>query len=298
MTQPTGKGPIAPNFFIVGAPKCGTTSLAANLAQHPEVFMPSVKEPFYFVRGVRCEDFDEYIALFQGAGGAKAVGEASTGYLVDEDAARRIKEAFPDARIIIILRNPVDMAYSHWRHVTISGYETKPFEEAISDGERAYRKTAEFKGSVFWWPNFLHLEKALYSAQVKRYLDAFGRERVKVLIFEDFVRDQRRHYQELFSFLGVEPSFVPDFRVRNEGGQVRFSALNRVRDRKYPLLRRLVPVRGRVFLRETFRRLNTKTGKSEMAPATRRRLEEFFKEDIAGLERLLGREIAAWTGER
>ncbi|MCR4288476.1 MAG: sulfotransferase, partial [Deltaproteobacteria bacterium] len=176
------KGIREPNFFIVGAAKCGTTSLADNLKQHPQIFISPRKEPFYFVKDARIgyKDFNEYMALFKNAGDAIAIGEASTGYLFEESAPYEIKKHFPDAKIIVILRNPVDMAYSHWRHMCVVGNEAKTFEEAISERERKYRKTENFKRKVVdWWATYLYLERALYYNQIKRYFDVFGRDRVR-----------------------------------------------------------------------------------------------------------------------
>lgn len=283
-----------PNFFIVGAPRCGTTSLAENLSRHPEVFLPEVKEPFYFVKGVRFNDYAEYLALFDKAGGAKAIGDASTGYLFDRNAPREIKKLYPDARIIIMLRNPVDMSFSHWRYVRISGDEKMGFEESISDEQRAYRHTEEFKKSVYWHGFFLHLDKALYHDQVKRYFDVFGPERVKVYIFEDFIRDQAASYRDIYSFLGVDPVFRQEFKKSNEGGEIRFSALQNIIHHRHPFLKRIVPIKFRIKARKTLRLLNTRKGKSEMNPQTRARLQEFFRPDIEKLESLLGYCIDAW----
>lgn len=285
---------IRPNFFIVGAPRCGTTSLADNMSQHPDVFIPSVKEPFYFVEGVRYNDFGEYMALFNDAGDAKAVGEASTGYIFDEGAPAAIRENFPDAKIIIILRDPVEMSFSHWRFVSMTGDEKLSFEDAVSENERAYRKTDEFKRKVYWYGNFLHLERALYHGQVKRYFDTFGRGQVKVFIFEEFIKDQTKAYAGIFEFLGIDRGFLPDFKVSNEGGEARFGILKAMQGRDYPLLKKLVPTTYRVSIRKSLRRFNTKPGKVEMEPSTRAMLEDFFREDIKKLEALLGRGIAAW----
>ncbi len=288
-----------PNFFIVGAAKSGTTSLADNLKQHPGVFISPVKEPFYFVSDYGLKDFDSYLSLFEKAGGAKAIGEASTGYLFDGSAASSIKKAFPDSRIIIILRNPADMAFSHWRFMQITGSESMGFTEAVSDKERHYRKTEEFKRKARnWWASYLYLERAMYSEQVKRYLDAFGKDRVRVYVFEEFVRDIKGSYKDVFSFLGVDKDFTPDLKVSNEGGEVRSRFLRSIINDEYPLLKRVFPYALRNNLRSLFFGLNTKRGKkAQLSPKTRAWLNEFFKDDIKELERLLGREIEAWRSK-
>ena len=285
-----------PNFFIVGAAKSGTSSIADNIGQHPDVFMSPAKEPFYFVSDYGFDDFDEYLALFRRAGGAKAIGEASTGYLFDERAPHAIHERFPGARIIIVLRDPVEMAYSYWRYMHIIGNESKSFEEAISDRERSYRKTGEFRRKALnWWASYIYLERAMYCGQVKRYLDVFGRDRVRVYIFEEFFRDQSKSYRDLFAFLGVDVNFTPDGSIKNEGGAVRYGFLKDIVNSRYPVLKRLVPMRLREKIRMELMRLNTKRSeKTPMNPETRRHLEGYFRQDIRDLEGLLGRRIKAW----
>jgi hypothetical protein len=290
------ESPRLPNFFIVGAAKSGTTSLADYLGQHPDIYMSPVKEPFFFVPDTGLKDYGEYLKLFKKSGDAKAVGEASTGYLFDESAARSLRKHFPDARIIIILRNPVNMAFSYWQYMQVIGNEAKSFEEAISERERAYRMTEEFKRScVNWWASYIYLDRALYFGQVKRYLDLFGRQRVKVYVFEEFFADLPRYCRDVFEFLGVAPDFTPDFRVVNEGGVVRSQLIKKIRNGRYPIAKRVLPLSQRQNLRNFLLRINLRKDKRvSMPPETRLKLEAFFQEDIWKLERLLRRDILAW----
>ena len=287
---------VKPNFFIVGAARSGTSSLAYNLGQHPDIYISPIKEPFYFVSDFGLNDFDEYISLFKDAGDARAIGEASTGYLFDEHAPVAIHELFPDAKIIIILRNPVDMAFSYWRFTQIAGNESKSFEEATSDEERRYRKTEEFKRKALnWWAMYLYIERAMYFSQVKRYFDIIGRCKVRVYIFEDFIKRIEELYKELFAFLDVDANFTPDYSVKNEGGDIHSQFLKKLRDRKYPFIKNIFPVTFRVKLKSRLLDINRKKDeKIIMNTETRRRLEVFFEEDIRSLEQLLGYSIEAW----
>lgn len=286
-----------PNFFIVGAAKCGTTSLANNLRQHPQIFMSPRKEPFYFVKDAGYKDFNEYMALFKSAGDAKAIGEASTGYLFDEDAPSAIKKQFPDAKIIIMLRNPVDMAFSYWNYMHIIGNESKSFEEAVSELERNYRKTEDFRRtSLGWWASYLYLERALYYSQVKKYFDVFGKEKVRVYILEEFMNNQKGSYRSIFEFLGVDEDFTPDFKKSNEGGELRSEFIKKLLLVKHPFLKRLMPVDYRAKIKDFFLNINIKKGnKPELNPETRKKLEAFFREDMDKLEDLLDRTIPAWN---
>src|SRR5262249_39324802 len=130
---------VLPNFFVIGAPKAGTTSLYEYVAQHPDVYMSPVKEPAYFKPrhppgGEDAEPEDRlaaYVALFDGVAGEHVVGEATPSYLQSASAAARIRDAVPDARLVAVLRNPVDRAYSGYSMRVQQGTEDRTFVEAM-----------------------------------------------------------------------------------------------------------------------------------------------------------------------
>lgn len=200
-----------PNFFIVGAPKAGTTSLHAYLKRHPEVFMSERKEPHYFSHFRVDPAFDnfappirdprEYQELFRGSEGYKAVGEASSSYLSDKNAAKRIKSEMPNAKIIISLRNPVQRAYSHYLMECREGREVRSFQEALA----ADKARAE-KG---WGISVQYVELGLYADQVERYIHLFGRSDVLIILFEDLTRDTAVVMQEVARFLDIDPALFP-----------------------------------------------------------------------------------------
>lgn len=174
-----------PDFFIVGAPKCGTMSLYRHLRQHPEIFMPTTKEPHFFGRDLpilphTCvRNASKYRELFADAGNAKRIGEASVWYLYSKQASREIHEFNPSARILISLRNPVDMLYSlHGQFLRSAREEILDFEEALAaeDDRRKGRripKTARFPQSL------LYTQVVSFTGQVERYFEKFGRERCR-----------------------------------------------------------------------------------------------------------------------
>jgi hypothetical protein len=187
-----------PNFFIVGAPRCGTTSLYSYLKEVPGVYMPRVKEPFYFspnlVQGWHhpermVTDKEQYLGLFKNAKGYIAVGEASPSYLWDPDSPKLIHEAVPHARIIILLRDPIDRAYSHYLlHMkTWAPARRSSFADHLTRGDISQ----------------LDLQFGMYYEQVKRYLEIFGTEQVKVIIFEEFIQHLEQTVNEVLSFLGI-----------------------------------------------------------------------------------------------
>src|SRR6478752_3812539 len=188
-------GAIWPNLFIVGAPKAGTTSLHTYLARHPEAFMCDPKEPHYFSsvtalpawRGQAGAVTDPntgrlvaptvttesaYASLFVGAGGCRVIGESSTSYLADPEACRRIRETAPDARIIIMIRDPVERAISHHLMYVREGWETRSLEQAVDD---------ELREGATW--AYAYLRNGWYRDDIRRYLDAFG-DRVLVIVLE------------------------------------------------------------------------------------------------------------------
>lgn len=199
-----------PNFFIVGAAKSGTTSLYEYLKASPGVFMSPVKEPHYFTSElgpaskfyycVRAED--EYLRLFKNSRFFQASGEASPSYLWDEQVPQKIHSTCPDARIIIMLRNPIDRAYSHYLMDLRYGWEKHVsfYDAIISD------YNSRTKG---WWFSHLYVELGQYYSQVKRYIDTFGIHRVKIIIFEqDFVRNPSEATSDIIKFLDIK-SAVP-----------------------------------------------------------------------------------------
>jgi hypothetical protein len=195
----TKSGEIWPNFFIVGARKCAVTSLYVYLQNIPGVYMSPVKELYYFApNSVKSKRWNkkEYLGFFKKANGHIAIGEATPIYLWDPDAPRVIHQTIPHARIVMSLRDPIERAYS--QYLMAMKYATRKssfYDELI----RSYKKQEKVHGIS----NMLYVELGMYYEQVKRYFDTFGREQVKVLIFEEFVQDPAKYVNEVLAFLGV-----------------------------------------------------------------------------------------------
>jgi hypothetical protein len=230
---------IKPNFFIVGKPKSGTTTLHAMLNQHPDVFMSPVKEPNHFARdsieaserrnrgfqGLPYKNREEYLKLFEAAGKEKVVGESSTGYMLSRQAAQQIRAFNPEARILMILREPVEFLYALHHQMMRSGNEIEAdfrkallLEEERKEGRRIPRSTSD-PAKLFY------SEQAKYSEQVQRYLDAFGRSNVKVIVYDDFRDNNLAVYREVLAFLDVDTDFTPDVLEINRNKEVRFVKL-------------------------------------------------------------------------
>jgi hypothetical protein len=230
-----------PNFFIAGAPKSGTTSLYHYLGQHPEIYMSPIKEPNYFASEVRLGQFSEhlrpraerdlaplraylngpmrekrfgslisewpdYLRLFRKAQGQKAIGEASVCYLWSESAAANIHRSIPDAKIILVLRNPVEMAFSMYLHTLRSGAIQGSFREAIELGlqQRGGRLAV------------LHpfLDMGFYHQQLSRYTEVFPKNQLRIYWYEEYQAKAAPMLADMFRFLEVDPAFSPDMSKR------------------------------------------------------------------------------------
>lgn len=297
---------LRPNYFIVGAAKCGTTSLHRYLEQHPDIFVTQVKEPHFFGsdldvkpnRRIRRED--EYAAMFADAGGAKARGEASSKYLFSTEAAREIKAYSPDAKIIIMLRNPIDMMWSwHGQQLYAAEEDILDFDEALAAQEdrRSGRRIPPGAQGV----NELQYTRiATFSPQVKRFFDVFGRDNVKVIIFDDFAEDTIAVVRDVFRFLGVDDAFAPAIEVHNKGNWLRNPGVKRFL-KGHPRIARLVnrTIPGSLRHKAGDLLLKVKGGAVErpqrMKPETRSRLCDEFRPEVQRLSELLGRDLSHWV---
>ena len=294
---------VRPDFFIVGAPKCGTTSLYTYLEAHPGIFMSPIKEPYHFCPDLRVglpsiADRSRYLDLFREATAGERAGEASVWYLYSSQAARLIREFNPAARIIIMLRPPADMAYSLYNHYRYSGVEPlASFEEALAaEADRREGRRLPARRGVR--ETLYYREIARYAPQVKRYLDEFDRNRVHVILFEDLRDRTEAVYRDTLAFLGIEGGAVPpDFDVVNEAKRVGVPVLHRMLSRPAPdalkSMARGWPA-GRRF-RRWLKRTNARLGrKVEMSPDTCRRLQREFRADVEALGAMIGRDLSAW----
>jgi hypothetical protein len=230
---------VKPNFFIVGKPKSGTTALHRMLDQHPDIYMSPVKEPSHFARdaieaaerrgtgfrGLPYKNLDDYLALFRGVTTEKVVGESSTAYLLSRVAAQQIKAFNPDARILMIFREPVDFLYSFHHQLLRSGNEDEgDFRKALLLEEerkqgRGIPRSASDPAKLFY------SEQVKYAEQLQRFIDAFGKSSVKVFLYDDFRDDNLAVYKEALEFLQVDPEFVPEVMEVNRNKEVRFVKL-------------------------------------------------------------------------
>jgi len=201
-------GKRRPDFFIVGAPKCGTTALNQYLAAHPDIYVAKKEMHFFgadlhFSSRFYRRDRDAYLAEFDAWGGQSRAGEASVWYLFSRQAAAEIKTFNPNARIIIMLREPVAMLYSLYCAFCADGNENLPtFKEALA-AENDRRAGRHISRQAYLAQALVYRATACFTEQVRRYFDTFGRERVLVIIYDDFSADTPGVYRQTLDFLGV-----------------------------------------------------------------------------------------------
>ena len=286
-----------PDFFIIGAAKSGTSSLYNYLIQHPAVFMPQVKEPHFFYNErspgspvLQEKDLAGYLQLFEGVPNEVRAGEASTSYLYLENAAREMQRLRRDAKILAVLRNPVDRAYSQYWNQVRDGREPLSFEAALDAEEERKRKN--------WWYGYMYAGTGYYAGQIARYVEAFGRDNVQVHLFEELHRDAAEVCRKAFSFLEVDPAQeIEATKVHNRSGPMRsrlLSGLLNAQSITEPA-GKVLPPAWKHSVGEWLRNVNRRPV-PEMNPETRERLLGVFAEDVRRLESLIGRDLSRWRG--
>jgi hypothetical protein len=292
-----------PDVIIIGAPRSGTTSLYRYLDEHPEVFMSPLKETRFFAYEGKTVDYDgpadahaynrdtvtdaaAYRQLFSNRISGQCTGEATPVYLYrGSRAAERIQRYTPDTRLVAIFRNPVERAYSDFLNMVRLGWEpVHDFEEALAlEKERI---------ADHWSPYYHYQAKGFYADQVRTYLQRFDREQIKFFLFEDLKRDAAAVMEDLFAFVGVDPSVSVSTGTRhNRSGLPRSGVAHRLLT--HPLLERVMrgPLRT---LRTTLRDWNTAHGKPPLDPEIRADLRETYRDDIQNLQKIIDRDLSHW----
>ncbi len=283
------------DFFIVGAPKSGTTSLYKYLSEHPQISMSSIKEPNYFSnKSLKnqtlyydqniIEDLERYHQLFSNDSIEKKKGEASVSYLFYKDVPKKINDYNPDAKIIIILRNPIERAYSHYLMDYRLGLVNENFNEII-------KKKLKHKNAKLYFQQYVELGE--YANQIKRYLNEFNINQIMIIDYEDFIKETDLVIDKVHRFLGVN-NFVTESNKK----------YNTFTFSKYKLIRFLYSF---VFFRNTikfilprkiliilFRLFFTNNNKPEIDEETVEYLKDYFKKDILELNHIIDKDFVKW----
>jgi hypothetical protein len=310
-----------PNFFIAGAPKAGTTSLYNYLRKHPRIYMSPVKEPCYFASELRPENFaaefrqrvndstlrlrealrdgavelpegglvlewDDYLSLFRAVTSQPAVGEASVCYLWSETAAANIVSRIPQAKIVMILRDPAERAFSHYLHHIADGHVRHSFSEHL---DVCFRNTSrEFSA------HYPFLEYGLYFEQVRRYLNTFPAGNVQIYIYEQEWRQPGELLRELQRFLDVDIDPAIDTSRKNLERRAPRSVSGAYllkRSGIWQGLAKLTPPKLRPLAKSMLFRRGSEL---KLEAKDRARLVEYYRDDVKNLARLIGRDLNAW----
>ncbi|TLD42416.1 MAG: Sulfotransferase [Candidatus Jettenia ecosi] len=310
-----------PNFIIVGAAKSGTTSLYNYLDEHPDVYMSPIKEPNHFSSDIEPEkfnkafkkherekriDLDEYLngnmdnklwgdyvqkweqyrKLFKNVKHEKAIGEVSNSYLFSQVAAKNIIEKLPQVKIIMMLRNPMERAFSHYLANMRDGKTIKNFREEVESNYTL--ETRE------WGKKYLYIELGMYYQQVKRYLDVFPRENIKIYFYDDYKKDLMLLVKDLFRFIGVNPNITIDFSKKyNESKIPKNKYFNFIISKsgiKKSAIK-LFPLEYREKIKSIF---FTNEKKPKLSVEDKKFLLGIYREDIKNLSHVMNRDLHTW----
>jgi len=279
-----------PNFFIVGAAKAGTTTLIFHLSDIPEIFMSPIIDSNYFSshtlplregqKSIR--DKKKYLSFFKKVKDEKIIEETSHRYFVDPESPKLIHQVLPNARILISLRDPVERSYSQYLMMRRNGQTKLSFYDELQK-EKENRDANRY---------FRILKGSLYSDQVKRYLDIFGPQQVKIIIFEEWTRNTKDTIKEIIGFLGLNSSLdnlkdeIYNQYVEPRGPVAQYILKSEV-VRSISL--KVMSPSTRKFLREKF--IVKKLPKPKMTLQEREFLIEFLRDDVEKLQNILGRKL-------
>jgi len=295
-----------PNFFIVGAPKCGTTALYEYLREHPNVFMCTPKEPHYFATDLPkkrlVQTLDEYNHLFDKAGeNHKAIGEASVWYLYSDDAIENIKKFNPDAKIIVMLRNPVDFVYSfHSQALQSNTEDVRDFKKAweLSKQRARGREIPKHCNEV---KLFYYDQIGKFGFQIDRLLNIFPHEQVKIIFFDDFKKQTGEVYKDVLNFLSLPDDHKSDFPVINKNKRHKIQWLAELtRTPPAAILNLVFKFKKMMGIKELG--LKNKIEKINVKTEQRRKLDnemvekiiDAYRSDVMKLSKITGRDLIHW----
>jgi len=304
-----------PNFFIIGAAKAGTTSLHSYLSQHPEVFLPEIKEPNYFgidrsinyrntaherVLFSKYNNDIEYYALYKEAEGFKAIGEASVATLYFPKAIHEIKQKLPCSKIIILLRNPVERAYSNYMHHVRDGYENMSFEDALNHEAEREKQNYTF--------GYQYRKVGLYANQLQNIYSEINPQKIKVILFEEFISRTDHILQEICKFLDVDPKFKFSTNYRlNKSGIIKPKSLrtwvlknlispdNCIKRLWHKIMPTVIKEKIHIFNKGFF--INNNLKQIPMNPSTRKELQDYYREDVEKTAIIIQRDLSHWLSD-
>ncbi len=279
---------IKPNFLLIGAPRSGTTAMYSALKQHPQVFLSVLKEPLFFAIDLSApphaiRDRTLYLELFDGAVDARRIGEGSVWYLFSRRAADEIKRLNDDMKLLVMLRNPIEMMSSlHALYLRTGNEDVEDFAAALAL-EPTRRQGRCLPKRCYFPEGLRYREVASYAEQVERYLQVFPRDALHWVIFDDFVDDKARAYRQVLRFLEVDDRVQAEFADRWAQRKIR-----------QQVLRQLVRVRPEVRRKLRLFNRHHRGPRAPIATAVLQRLAVELRPEVERLSALLGRDLTFW----
>jgi hypothetical protein len=283
---------VEPNFFIVGAPKSGTTNISYYLIQHTQVFMPENLEPYYFARLDIPQNYEreiisdekKYLNLFKNAKNCKAIGESSPVYLYCPHSALEIKNRFPNSKIIISLRNPIEIAYSEYFSLKFMGFDKNRSFNELLDSSKEQLDQNEFHIDSL-------LEAGFYSKHIKRFQKIFSKNQIKIIIFEEYIKNTIPTINSILSFLDIDKSIA--FKTAPKGAYKvprNFASQKLMNNSTFRKTAKfIIPTVARQKIGERF--LVKESSRPVLKQNERQRLKEIYQDDVENLAKLLGRSL-------
>ena len=293
-----------PTFLVIGAARSGTTALYMYLKQHPDIFMSANKETNFFAfenEQLNCfgpgADYinnsttllADYQRLFKGVSGERAIGEASPLYLYSENAPRRIHHHLPNIKLIAILRNPIEQAFSHFL------YAKRQTLEPLDDFMLALKSENE-RSEKGWQPLFQYSQFPKYHQQIQRYYKVIPENQIKVYTYEEFKENPQKVLSDIYTFIGVDKDFVVDFSYKPNAGGIPKNRLLQDLVMKPHMVTKLV---GHLVPEELKRRIrdavsDRNLNKPQLSLEAKDHLKTMLSEDILKLQDLLKRDLSNW----
>lgn len=298
----------SPSFFIVGAPRCGTTAMYQYLREHPRIYLARHKDAAFFAEDFaqfrQLRELSDYLALFAGASDEhEAVGEASVYYLASKVAASNIRRFDEDAKLLVMVRNPIDLLYS------LHGQLLATFHEDVEEFEEAWRLQADRRRGCHVPPSCLlpvclqYADIGKLGLQLGRLLKVFPAEQVHVVVFDDFVSDTKRVYEDVLRFLGVQSDQRASFPRVNVNRASRSAAIGKLFLRPPPMMRRSFNFAFRMLGEKNYSRIRRLYDRTLTSAQERKGLSRGFRQEIANefqddvrlLSRILNRDLTYWV---
>lgn len=298
-----------PNFIVVGVPKAGTTSLYTYLQQHPDIYLSPVKETNFFmlsgqkphyqgpgdankINRTSVYDLAHYTALFQAAKPEQVCGEISPLYLYSKTAAKKIAQDAPEAKLLMILRNPTSRAYSNYLHLRRDGREPEEnFLTALTQEEERIQKN--------WSPFWHYHSVGFYGEQIDRFLQYFPREQMRFYLYEDLLKNPSGLLADIFSYLGVAADFQPNTELqKNVSGLPKSQNLHQLMTKPHfvkQAVRALLPTSFQGKLRLLANKIRTQNlAKPEISQDAHQFLVDAYTNDVTHLGKILNRDLSHW----